>query len=49
MSHDDHIASGQRDFQIAFDTHYVRNWSLTSDLVIVARTIPAVCLSRGSY
>jgi len=35
--------------RIAFDTHYVRNWSLTRDLVIVARTIPAVCLSRGSY
>jgi len=35
--------------RIAFDTHYVCNWSLTSDLVIVARTIPAVCLSRGSY
>ena len=35
--------------RIAFDTHYVRNWSLASDLVIVARTIPAVCLSRGSY
>ncbi|QRI66541.1 sugar transferase (plasmid) [Shinella sp. PSBB067] len=35
--------------RVAFDTHYVRNWSLTSDLVIVARTIPAVCLSRGSY
>ncbi|MDP9587942.1 UNVERIFIED_ORG: exopolysaccharide production protein ExoY [Shinella zoogloeoides] len=35
--------------RIAFDTHYVRNWSLTRDLVIVVRTIPAVCLSRGSY
>ncbi|WP_411034228.1 sugar transferase [Shinella sp. BYT-45] len=35
--------------RVAFDTHYVRNWSLTTDLVIVARTIPAVCLSRGSY
>jgi exopolysaccharide production protein ExoY len=35
--------------RVAFDTHYVRNWSLASDLVIVARTIPAVCLSRGSY
>ncbi len=35
--------------RVAFDTHYVRNWSLVSDLVIVARTIPAVCLSRGSY
>jgi exopolysaccharide production protein ExoY len=35
--------------RVAFDTHYVHNWSLISDLVIVARTIPAVCLSRGSY
>ncbi len=35
--------------RIAFDTHYVRNWSLTRDLVIVVRTIPVVCLSRGSY
>ncbi len=35
--------------RVAFDTHYVRNWSLAADLVIVARTIPAVCLSRGSY
>lgn len=35
--------------RVAFDTHYVRNWSLVSDLMIVARTIPAVCLSRGSY
>lgn len=35
--------------RVAYDTHYVRNWSLVSDLVIVARTIPAVCLSRGSY
>lgn len=35
--------------RIAFDTHYVRNWSLTRDLVIVVRTIPAVCVSRGSY
>jgi exopolysaccharide production protein ExoY len=35
--------------RVAFDTHYVCNWSLVSDLMIVARTIPAVCLSRGSY
>jgi exopolysaccharide production protein ExoY len=35
--------------RIAFDTQYVRNWSLASDVVIVAKTIPAVCLSRGSY
>ncbi|MDE1991056.1 MAG: sugar transferase [Rhizobiaceae bacterium] len=35
--------------RVAFDTHYVKNWSLSSDMVIIARTIPAVCLSRGSY
>jgi exopolysaccharide production protein ExoY len=35
--------------RIAFDTHYVTNWSLIRDVVIVAKTIPAVCLSRGSY
>ena len=45
--------SGRNDVSYAarveFDTHYVLNWSLITDLVIVARTIPAVCLSRGSY
>ncbi|MDR6758022.1 exopolysaccharide production protein ExoY [Mycoplana sp. BE70] len=35
--------------RIAFDSQYVRTWSLTNDVIIVARTIPAVCLSRGSY
>ncbi len=35
--------------RIAFDTHYVTNWSLFNDVVIVAKTIPAVCLSKGSY
>ncbi|WP_112335824.1 sugar transferase [Rhizobium miluonense] len=35
--------------RVAFDTHYVKNWSLSSDMVIIAKTIPAVCLSRGSY
>ncbi|MBD9375307.1 sugar transferase [Rhizobium sp. ARZ01] len=35
--------------RIAFDTQYVRTWSLANDVIIVARTIPAVCLSRGSY
>ncbi|HVK90055.1 MAG TPA: sugar transferase [Mycoplana sp.] len=35
--------------RIAFDTQYVRTWSLAKDLAIVCRTIPAVCLSRGSY
>lgn len=35
--------------RIAFDTHYVQNWSLVRDVVIIAKTIPAVCFSRGSY
>lgn len=35
--------------RVAFDTHYVQNWSLLRDLVIVFKTIPAVCFSRGSY
>lgn len=35
--------------RVAFDTHYVKNWSLRNDMLIIARTIPAVCFSRGSY
>lgn len=35
--------------RIAFDTHYVQNWSLIQDVFIIVKTIPAVCLSRGSY
>lgn len=35
--------------RVAFDTHYVQNWSLLNDFSIVVRTIPAVCFSRGSY
>ncbi|MBT9369021.1 sugar transferase [Rhizobium sp. CSW-27] len=35
--------------RIAFDTHYVQNWSLMRDVSIILKTIPAVCMSRGSY
>jgi exopolysaccharide production protein ExoY len=35
--------------RIAFDRHYVENWSLTQDIRIIIKTVPAVCLSRGSY
>jgi lipopolysaccharide/colanic/teichoic acid biosynthesis glycosyltransferase len=31
------------------DLYYVDNWSLTTDLVIVAKTIPAVLFSKGAY
>jgi len=35
--------------RIAFDTQYVQTWSLVQDIAIILRTIPAVCLARGSY
>lgn len=35
--------------RVAFDRHYVENWSFTFDLKIIARTVPAVLSSRGSY
>lgn len=35
--------------RIAFDTHYVENWSFIVDLKIIAMTIPAVVSARGSY
>lgn len=35
--------------RVAFDTHYVQNWSLATDLAIIIKTVPAVVASRGSY
>lgn len=35
--------------RVDFDTHYVRNWSMMQDVSIIFKTIPAVCMSRGSY
>lgn len=35
--------------RIAFDTQYVQNWSLIGDVAIIVKTIPAVCMARGSY
>ena len=37
------------DRRVALDRHYAQNWSLAADLLIILKTIPAVCLSRGSY
>lgn len=37
------------DSRVAFDRHYVENWSLMGDMRIIIKTLPAVCLSRGSY
>lgn len=35
--------------RVAFDRHYVENWSLIEDMRIIIKTVPAVCMSRGSY
>lgn len=35
--------------RVRLDSDYVRNWSFATDLFIVARTVPAVFMSRGSY
>ncbi|MGG7518403.1 sugar transferase [Allorhizobium undicola] len=37
------------DTRIAMDTQYVKTWSLFQDMLIIIKTVPAVCLSRGSY
>jgi exopolysaccharide biosynthesis polyprenyl glycosylphosphotransferase len=34
---------------VRLDLHYIRNWSLTLDIEILLRTIPAVLTSRGAY
>ncbi|MBZ9676464.1 sugar transferase [Mesorhizobium sp. ES1-1] len=37
------------DSRVAFDRHYVENWSLIEDVRIIIKTVPAVWMSRGSY
>jgi exopolysaccharide biosynthesis polyprenyl glycosylphosphotransferase len=34
---------------VRLDLHYIRNWSLSLDMKILLRTIPAVLSSRGAY
>jgi exopolysaccharide biosynthesis polyprenyl glycosylphosphotransferase len=34
---------------IALETHYIRHWSLALDLLILAKTVPAVLLRRGAH
>jgi exopolysaccharide biosynthesis polyprenyl glycosylphosphotransferase len=34
---------------VRLDLHYIRNWSLSLDIEILLRTIPAVLTSRGAY
>jgi len=35
--------------RVELDCHYVRRWSVTRDLEIIARTLPAVVRSAGAY
>jgi exopolysaccharide production protein ExoY len=35
--------------RIAFDQHYVENWSFLADIKIIVLTVPAILASRGSY
>jgi exopolysaccharide production protein ExoY len=35
--------------RVLLDRFYVQNWSLTKDIGIILRTVPAVLRSRGSY
>ncbi|WP_217571521.1 sugar transferase [Mesorhizobium sp. GbtcB19] len=37
------------DTRVAFDRHYVENWSMFQDIRIIFKTVPAVWMSRGSY
>jgi lipopolysaccharide/colanic/teichoic acid biosynthesis glycosyltransferase len=34
---------------VRLDLHYIRNWSMSLDLQILLRTIPAVLTNRGAY
>ena len=37
------------DTRVAFDRHYVENWSMVEDIRIIIKTVPAVWMSRGCY
>jgi lipopolysaccharide/colanic/teichoic acid biosynthesis glycosyltransferase len=36
------------DDYVRLDLYYVDNWSLSTDLAILAKTVPAVLTSRGA-
>jgi len=40
------VSYGER---VAFDRDYVEHWSLWTDVVIMAKTVPAVIVAKGTY
>jgi lipopolysaccharide/colanic/teichoic acid biosynthesis glycosyltransferase len=34
---------------VEMDSYYVRNWSVWLDIIILARTVKSVMLSRGAH
>jgi Undecaprenyl-phosphate galactose phosphotransferase WbaP len=42
-------SSGGLEEQQAYDTYYIRNWSIWMDLYLLARTVAAVVSGRGAY
>jgi lipopolysaccharide/colanic/teichoic acid biosynthesis glycosyltransferase len=42
-------SDGGTEEQEAFDTYYIRNWSVWFDLYVLGRTIMAVASGRGAY
>jgi lipopolysaccharide/colanic/teichoic acid biosynthesis glycosyltransferase len=42
-------SDGGPEDQEAFDTYYIRNWSVWFDLYVLGRTIAAVASGRGAY
>jgi lipopolysaccharide/colanic/teichoic acid biosynthesis glycosyltransferase len=42
-------SEGGIDEQRAYDSYYIRNWSVWLDLYILSRTIAAVLSGRGAY
>ncbi|HYU77756.1 MAG TPA: sugar transferase, partial [Vicinamibacterales bacterium] len=42
-------SEGAIEDQEAYDTYYIRNWSVWLDIYILSRTIAAVLSGRGAY